>query len=1144
MLTLFWRNEKELLLLSEQNDFITGNMKKLFFSLLLCCMAGVVCADPIGPSRALKIAAAYVEEAPVKVAYAPARRSSGLQVAGDTLAPYYIVSRGDNAGFVIVSGDDCLPEIIGYTDTGDFVAEQMPPALLDMLEGYAELVEKAQAADAPARAQRSVVAGRTSIEPIIKTHWHQSSPYNDLAPFITNTTNRAATGCTCTAAVMVLHHFRRDLPGELLAGTPTYGYGDAPVTVSYPKGTPILWDLMQANYNGTYPEEMRHAVAVLNAAFGAGIWQTYGSSTSGQIANIVDGYNQYFNLGSTCQYKGGTSQTSWESMVYGNLSKGQPMVYAGVHPSNGGHAIILDGYNASNGLFHFNFGWGGQGDGYYTLDDETGVNGFSGQQGMVYNIAPKKPNISAELHVEPQAYRRVETTIRVTATNHGTLDYSGFKLYWGTSDRVPTSSTSVSESNTSLLLGSDESGEFEVTFKPSLKRTYYVYLTDKNYNVLDKAEINVQSVSPELSLKAFDISASKTVETYEDECYRLLNNNTLTATAMIDNAPEATPVQSSIRMELMKYDEAIGDMASEKSITISGQNFFPGETTSVETTINNLEEGSYYALCIKSKLSGVENDETLGMQGVDTLIRFKVCTPTLDSVSIVGTTMTLKGAWDASRFGLLATDPAITAYDLTQVAGVCGQLVAANPNALFLVGEQVEGCNVVCDGVCEELSLQPGFDFAPVGTFKARRATFVPQWDISEGWKPFALPFTAERPDGYLFQKVTAIGSSAISQQEFVDTLHAYMPYMVMTCDNAPIEAYDVVINDGLALNPDTMSSFHAVVSAAYADDNTLVYEYDAEASSQYFARVEKGTRLSPFTAIIKSTSKRVRSHRSSSAQNKGLMALALAIDEANGAYGTLSPEIEEEWNVLLADSIRHAYDMFEGNWAETEEMEAYALRLSTLVGKYRLRKALVNSPICYNGSVVNPSFELGSKKGWETDDNAKLVLSSNLYNFGVGMDGKYLLYNEASTNISQTIDDLPVGYYRLTALANSGDDDAVMLFAGEEKLGIKAHPWGKYYLTEYTIDSIKVDDGSLAFGVVGGDSWYKVDDFNLYYLGKGNDDVDTDVEFPLQSPSTVTPRTGVYDLFGRRLSGTEEMKPGAIYIVDGRKMVCRENNK
>lgn len=1113
--------------------------------MLLCCLADVVCADPIGPSRALRIAAAYAEDVPEKISYAPARRRSGQLAASDTLAPYYIVSRGDNEGFVIVSGDDCLPEIIGYTDTGDFVAEQMPPALLDMLEGYAELVEKAQAAGAPARAPRGVVAGRTTIVPIIKTHWHQSSPYNDLAPFITNTTNRAATGCTCTAAVMVLHHFRRDLPGELLAGTPTYGYGDAPVTVSYPKGTPILWDLMQNSYNGTYPEEMRNAVAVLNAAFGAGIWQTYGSSTSGQIANIVDGYNQYFNLGSTCQYKGGTSQSSWENTVYGNLAKGQPIVYAGVHPTNGGHAIILDGYNASNGLFHFNFGWGGQGDGYYTLDDETGVNGFSGQQGMVYNITPKKPNVSAKLHVEPQVYRRMETTIRVEATNHGTLDYSGFRLYWSTSDRVPTSSTSVSESNASLLLGSDESGEFEVTFKPSLKRTYYVYLTDKNCNVLDKAEINVQSVRPELSLIEFDISGSRTMETYEEKSYRLLNNNTLTATAMIANSPEATPFQSNIRMELMKYDETQGDVVTEKIITISGQNFLPGETTVVETTIKNLEEGGYYALCIKDKLSGVENDETLSRLGVDTLIRFKVCAPTLESISVAGSTMTLEGAWDATRFGELASDPSITAYDLTRVSGVGGGLVAANPNALFLVDEKVEGCNVVCDGVCEELSLQPGFDFVPVGTFVARRATFVPQWNIGEGLKPFALPFTAARPDGYICQRVTEMSSTAISQMEFVDTLYAYMPYIVQTCDNAPIEANDVTISEGPVWLPDTMPSVHAVVSAAYADENTLVYEYDAEVVAQYFVLVEEGTKLAPFTAIIKSTSKRVRSHRTSSAQNKSSVALALAIDEANSAYKALSPEIDEEWNMMLADSIRSAYDLFGGNWKNTGEMDKCTSNLVALVEKYRLMKTHVDEPICYNLLMANPSFEKGTKEGWNTDDKAKLGLSTNLNVFGVGMDGKYLLYNDAegaSTDISQTANGLPTGYYRLTALANSGGDDAVMLFAGDERVGIKAHPRGKYYLTEYTIDSIKVDDGSLTLGVLGGDSWYKVDNFNLYYLGKANDDVDTDVDMPLQSPSTVVPRTRVYDIFGRRLSRAEEMIPGVIYIIDGRKIVHRKN--
>ena len=179
-------------------------MKRLILSLLLCCAIVGVYADPIGPSRALRIASTYMEDVPEKISYAPSRRNSGQLLVADTLAPYYIISRGDNEGFVIVSGDDCLPEIIGYTDTGDFVEEQMPPALLDMLEGYAELVEKAQMAGAPARTPRNVVAGRTSIEPIIKAHWHQSSPYNDLAPFITNTTNRAATGCTCTAVVMLL----------------------------------------------------------------------------------------------------------------------------------------------------------------------------------------------------------------------------------------------------------------------------------------------------------------------------------------------------------------------------------------------------------------------------------------------------------------------------------------------------------------------------------------------------------------------------------------------------------------------------------------------------------------------------------------------------------------------------------------------------------------------------------------------------------------------------------------------------------------------------------------------------------------------------------------------------------------------------
>lgn len=1098
-------------------------------------------AHPVGLAQALKIAAAYMAETPTLDNLAPTRRRSA-RASADTLAPYYVFNRGDNAGFVIVSGDDCLPEVIGYADSGDFVEEQMPPALLDMLEGYAELVKQAQAAGAPARAPRKVVAGRVNIEPIIKAHWHQSSPYNDLAPFITNTTNRAVTGCTCTAAVMVLHHFRRDLPGELLASTPTYGYGDAPVTVSYPKGTPILWDLMQNSYGGNSPEEMRNAVAVLNAAFGAGIWQTYGSSTSGQIANIVDGYNQYFNLGSTCQYKGGTSQSSWESMVYGNLSNGQPMVYAGVHATNGGHAIILDGYNASNGLFHFNFGWGGQGDGYYTLDDETGVNGFAGQQGMVYNIAPKQPKISAKLHVDTKAYKRMESTIRVVASNHGTLDYSGFNLYWGTTNRVPTSSTKVSETNTSLRLATGESGEFIVPFKPTMARTYYVFLTDKNYNVLDRIEVDVQTVSPALSLQAFDITASGATESYEAEEYRLLYNDKLEATALISNAPDATPLQTSIRLELMRYNAESNALELEKNMTISSLDFLPGEVTEVRKEIEDLVAGERYALCIRSQLRNVENDEVLCANGVDTLVRFKVCAPTLETLSTEGTAMTLVGEWDALRFRELSVNEAVASYDLTRVSGVSGQPVAANPNALFYVSEPIGGYNTVCEGTCDELRLQPGADFAPIRSFVARRAMFTPQWTIDEEWQPFALPFTVVKPQGYICRRVVAISTSAVTEVEVVDTLYAHVPYMVMACDNRPFVGEEVEIS-ATPVKPDTeVPQFEAVVSATVADDSTLVYNYIPENKTQYFVRAEKGTPIEPFTAVFRIDTKRMRSYASSNL-NGAYQGLAEVIAEADSTYDLLHPQIEAEWNVLLLDSIAYAYDVYGAMQWEADEVEDYAGRLQSLIEIYRLKLAVVDSPICYNALLVNPSFESGTKEGWVVEGDAKPVRSTNLSTLGVGSVGDYLLYDATevgTVGISQTVSDLPIGYYRLTAMAGVGREDAVALFAGDSVCVLEPHSWGQYYLEEYVIDSVWVETGELTLGISGGDSWYKVDEFNLYYLGDESPQADTDIDVIEYVAPSRDIRYGIYDLFGRRVADRKDMQDGVMYIVNGRKIVYR----
>ena len=1114
--------------------------KRAVLSCLLGCMVSLALAGPIGPTKAIKIAADYLpKEMSASYARPMRRHMTRSESVADTLAPLYIISRGENAGFVIVSGDDCLPGIIGYTDSGNFIESEMPPALLDMLEGYIQLIEEAQAASAPSYTPQKAVEGRHSVEPIIKAHWHQSAPYNNLAPFITNTTNRALTGCTCTAAVMVLHHFRRDLPGELLSGTPTYGYGDAPVTVSYAKGTPILWDLMQYNYNGTFPEEMRHAVAVLNAAFGAGIWQTYGSSTSGQIANIVDGYNQYFDLGSASQYKGGTSQSAWESLVYSNLANGQPMVYAGVHPDNGGHAIILDGYNASNGLFHFNFGWGGQGDGYYTLDDTNGVNGFAGQQGMVYDIAPRRPKLKAEIDIAPIAYRRVESEIKVSVTNMGTLDYTGFNLYWSTSKREPTGSTKVSASNTSLTLSTDESGTFTASFKPMMERTYYVYLTDKYFNILDQKEVEVLPTSSKLELRTFSISASDQSEKHGNTDYQLLFNDKAVIAIGIANAVDATISQASIRLGLMKYNEATGGFELKQTINVSGHTFMPGESQELTCNIKGLETGQRYAVCVYSELGNTSDNGILQAGSVDTLIHFKSCTPTLECIQQSGHTMVLTGDWDPLRFAAIADDSTYTVYDLTQVKGLNGQPKAANPNALFYVKEPQKGYNIIRDNQCEELRLQPGYNFKPKAPFTARNATFTPQWD-TDRWYPFSLPFTAIKPEGYICRYTENINTSTVVEYKTVDTLYANTPYMVMTCNNHPITGKNVTVEVCDSMTS-ALSCFQAVVTGMVADDNTLVYDYNPGSTSQYFLKVDPGTALEPFTAVIKSSSRRIRSHRISSI-DKANSEFAQAIQEARDTYDSLHTQIENGWNEAMLDTISSAYELFCNTQLTTPQIEAHTASLRSYTNTYRLQIADVKSPICFSSMIVNPSFETGNKEGWESDANTAIRRANDLYNFGVGMEGNFLLHgtNKGSNSIKQTIRNLHRGYYRLTAIVGTGKENSTQLFAGDSLCHVKPHKWGHYYMSEHIIDSVWVEADSLTIGIRSDSTWYKADDFNLYYLGTGQT-VESDIEPVIMEQNEPAPiHWGTYDLFGRAVK-RDDMIPGQIYIVDRRKIIFRK---
>ena len=118
-------------------------MKKPLLTVLTLLTSSLcIWADPVDRAKAKEIATAYMRgnQPPELIETSIAKRKGT-----DGHAPLYIFNRGNDQGFVIISGDDCMPYVLGYTEKGDFDPQTLPPAMLDWLEGYSRMIEAAQA---------------------------------------------------------------------------------------------------------------------------------------------------------------------------------------------------------------------------------------------------------------------------------------------------------------------------------------------------------------------------------------------------------------------------------------------------------------------------------------------------------------------------------------------------------------------------------------------------------------------------------------------------------------------------------------------------------------------------------------------------------------------------------------------------------------------------------------------------------------------------------------------------------------------------------------------------------------------------------------------------------------------------------------
>lgn len=320
--------------------------------------------------------------------------------------PALYVFDNNKSGFLILSADDAVTPLLGYSDSGSFDPDNIPPALsywLSQYQSQIEFIRKYPLAETRAADSRAGISlpAWNPIQPLVTTKWNQSAPYNNDCPVYQNST--CVTGCVATAMAQAMKYFNY----------PTKGQGSVSYTSSAIKQNLSLdfsqvtfdWKNMLDIYSaGNYNSTQASAVATLMKAAGYGVQMNYTPNESGAASTMITGaLVNYFNYDMGIRYftRNMYTYTDWATMLYNNLKNYGPVIYDG-EGTAGGHCWICDGYQG-DGYFHFNWGWGGVSDGYYLLDALDpytlgiggGAGGFNFSQGAVFNMTPAKSGSSA-----------------------------------------------------------------------------------------------------------------------------------------------------------------------------------------------------------------------------------------------------------------------------------------------------------------------------------------------------------------------------------------------------------------------------------------------------------------------------------------------------------------------------------------------------------------------------------------------------------------------------------------------------------------------------------------------------------------------------------------------------------------------------
>lgn len=390
---------------------------------------------------------------------------------------YYILQSKN--GFVILATDDVVNPIIGYSYNNPINTNDLPPALKEMLDNKAEQIHnivenKSFATHQVQQKWQELLSGKKSAneflsgsgDPLIKTKWRQSEPYNWEIP-MNDVVNKwwacqKLVGCVALSMGQIMHYWE----------WPKYGKGFHIYSYVYSDGkqydfaadfehTKYEWEKMRREYL-RFPEGLiwtdtttdalvdsiisayRDSVLpVTTLLYHCGVsvrmkYDDYGKCGQQSSARVSPLFNSTFptypdtivmreyNKDKTLTNKNAFlaftnhfrypesisylqksrkeqyviwdstglfytnvitvpyTDEEWIEIIKNEIDNKRPILYVAYddEDANSGHAFVCDGYDGDN-MLHFNWGWGGDSDGYYNVNNKQG---FNRADGMIIGI--------------------------------------------------------------------------------------------------------------------------------------------------------------------------------------------------------------------------------------------------------------------------------------------------------------------------------------------------------------------------------------------------------------------------------------------------------------------------------------------------------------------------------------------------------------------------------------------------------------------------------------------------------------------------------------------------------------------------------------------------------------------------------------